>query len=58
VLFTQDLDFLELHYSGVDHSGIVYCIKGSLSIGEVLRGLVLVAEVLSAEEMVGKLEYL
>ena len=58
VIFTQDRDFLELHYSGANHSGIVYCIKGSRTIGEILRGLILIYEVLTPEEMVGKLEYL
>jgi predicted nuclease of predicted toxin-antitoxin system len=58
VIFTQDRDFLELHYSGINHSGIVYCIKGSRSIGEILRGLILIAEVLTSEDMIGNLEYL
>lgn len=57
VIFTQDRDFLELHYSGVEHSGIVYCIKGSRTIGEILRQLILIWEVLNADEMVGNLEY-
>lgn len=58
VLFTQDSDFLKLHTSGFEHSGIVYCIKGSRSIGEVLQGLILIWEVLEAEEILGKVEFL
>lgn len=58
VLFTQDRDFLELHYSGVKHSGIIYAIKGSRTTGEILRGLILIWEVLALEDMVGNLEYL
>ena len=58
VIFTQDRDFLELHYSGLNHSGIVYCIKGSRSTGEILRGLILIWEVLTPEEMRGHIEYL
>ncbi len=58
VLFTQDRDFLQLHYSGLKHAGIVYCIKGSLSIGEILRGLILIWEVLTPEEIIGNIEYL
>ena len=58
VLFTQDRDFLELHYSGVKHSGIVYAIKGSRTTGEILKGLILILEVLTPVYMVGNLEYL
>lgn len=39
VLFTQDADFLRLHQAGADHLGIIYCIQGSRSIGEIIRGL-------------------
>jgi len=58
VIFTQDRDFLGLHYSGAEHSGIIYVIKGSRTTGEILRGLVLVWEVLTPEDMIGNLEYL
>jgi predicted nuclease of predicted toxin-antitoxin system len=58
VLFTQDRDFLRLHASGTPHLGIVYCDKDTLSIGEILSGLVLVWEVYDPEEMVGRIEYL
>jgi predicted nuclease of predicted toxin-antitoxin system len=58
VIFTQDRDFLELHYSGVEHSGIIYAIKGSRTTGEILRSLILIWEVLALENMVGNLEYL
>ncbi|MGB7413460.1 MAG: DUF5615 family PIN-like protein [Thermosynechococcaceae cyanobacterium] len=58
VMFTQDSDFLKLHRSGAAHCGIVYCVKGSRSIGEILRGLILIWEVLEAEEISGKVEFL
>ncbi len=58
VLFTQDRDFLELHYSDVKHSGIVYAIKGSRTTGEILKGLILIWEVLTPVDMAGNLEYL
>ena len=58
VIFTQDRDFLELHYSGIEHSGIVYCIKGSKTIGEILRQLILIWEILEPEDILGKLEYI
>ena len=58
VIFTQDSDFLKLHNAGFEHCGIVFCIKGSRSIGDILRGLILVWEVLEAEEISGKVEFL
>lgn len=58
VIFTQDRDFLDLHYSGVKHSGIIYAVKGSFTIGEILRGLILIWEVLTPADMAGNLEYL
>lgn len=58
VMFTQDSDFLKLHYSGCEHCGIVYCVKGHRSIGEILQGLILIWEVLEDEELTGKVEFL
>lgn len=58
VLFTQDCDFLKLHNSGFEHCGVAYCVKGSRSIGELLQGLILIWEVLEAEEIAGKVEFL
>jgi predicted nuclease of predicted toxin-antitoxin system len=58
VLFTQDADFLRLHAHGVLHAGIVYAHQQGLSTGEIIHGLMLVYEVMEADEMVGHLEYL
>jgi predicted nuclease of predicted toxin-antitoxin system len=58
VLVTQDADFLRLHQTGVGHTGIVYCRQGSLSVGEMLRRLVLVHDLMTAEEMRTRVEYL
>ncbi len=57
VLFTQDDDFLRLASSGVAHAGIAYARQGT-STGAIIRGLMLIHQVLNAEEMVGKVEYL
>ena len=57
-IFTQDSDFLKLHNFGLEHCGVVYCVKGSRSIGEILQGLILIWEVLGAEEILGKVEFL
>ena len=57
VLFTQDDDFLRLHAAGVAHAGIVY-IPQHASVGEIVRGLMLVFQALNAEDMQGRVEYL
>lgn len=57
VVFTQDADFLRLAAASAAHAGIVYAPQGT-SIGDVVRGLVLIARVLDAEGMVGQVEYL
>ena len=57
VLFTQDDDFLKLHASGVEHAGIAYTPQGT-TIGDIIRGLMLIHQVLNADEMRRHLEYL
>jgi predicted nuclease of predicted toxin-antitoxin system len=58
VLFTQDRDFLRIHAGGIAHFGIVYCDKGTRSIGEIIQGLVLIWEILEPAEMANRVEYL
>jgi predicted nuclease of predicted toxin-antitoxin system len=57
VIFTQDTDFLRIAATGVPHAGVVYTPQ-STSIGDMIRGLVLISEVYTAEEMVNHVEYL
>ena len=57
VLFTQDDDFLSLHATGIEHSGIVYVHQGA-SIGYMVRGLHFIYQVLSLEEMTNHIEFL
>jgi hypothetical protein len=57
-MVTQDNDFLRLHALGVTHAGIAYCQQQSISIGEMLRRLVLIHDLLSAGEMLGRVEFL
>ena len=57
VLFTQDEDFLRLHAAGVEHAGIVYATQGS-SVGQIVRGLMLIYQVLDSDDMAGHVEYL
>ena len=58
VVVTQDDDFLRLHAQGATHAGIAYCQQQSMSIGEMLRGVILIHDLLSPEEMVGRVEFL
>lgn len=55
VIFTQDTDFLRLHAGGTKHAGIVYAPQG---IGSIIRGLVLIHQLLEPEEMTGNVEFL
>ena len=57
VLFTHDDDFLRLHSQEFPHTGIVYTHQSS-SISKMIRGLMLIYEVLDPEDMIGHLEYI
>lgn len=57
VIFTQDDDFLKMHIAGVTHSGIVYASQQA-SISEIIRGLMLIYQVLDADDMRGHVEFL
>lgn len=56
VIFTQDADFLRLHAAGLHHAGIAYAPQQT-PVGDMIRGLILIAEVLEASEMAGHVEY-
>lgn len=58
VLVTHDADFLRLHAGGVNHAGIAYCRQGTAPIGQMLRHLILIYDLLTPEEMAGKIEFL
>jgi hypothetical protein len=57
VLITADPDHLRLHTAGVLHAGILFA-PSDAAIGLVIGGAMLIAEVLSAEEMVNRVEFL
>jgi len=57
VIFTQDDDFLRLHAAGADHAGIVYA-PPQASTREIIYGLMLIHQVLDAEDMEDQVEYL
>ncbi len=58
VLFTNDDDFLRLHTAGSKHSGVVYVRQQHLSVGETIQALMLIYEVLTAEDMKDHVEFL
>ena len=57
VILTHDDDFLRLHARQIQHSGIVYAHQRT-PIGEVIRGLMLVHQVLDAASMRNHVEFL
>ncbi len=58
VIVTHDTDFLRMANQDSDHPGIVYCHRTAFSMGEVIRRLILLYEVLGAEEIRGRIEFL
>ncbi len=57
VIITQDADFLRLHATGADHAGIVYYPSQGRSIGQMVRSLVQIWELLEPDEMRRRVEY-
>jgi hypothetical protein len=57
VTFTQDEDFLRLHAQGITHSGIIYGSR-RMAVGDVIRGLMLISNVLTPDEMRNHVEFL
>ena len=55
---THDQDFLRLHQQGVPHAGIAFCEQGTRSVGQIVRGLILIYEALAADEMASQIEFL
>lgn len=58
VFVTHDADFLRIHAQGVEHAGIAYCKKGARTIGQMIKTLSLMYEILSATDMKDSVEYL
>ena len=57
VIFTQDDDFLRLHSEGINHAGIAYA-RQQTSISVIIRGLTLIFQVLSTQDMRNHVEFL
>lgn len=58
VLVTHDSDFLRLAKVDADHPGMAYCGMSALSVGDMIRHLILLHDVLKPEEMSGRVELL
>ncbi|MBV7334533.1 DUF5615 family PIN-like protein [Chloroflexi bacterium TSY] len=58
VIVTHDDDFLRMASQGNEHPGIAYCHLEARSIGEIIRALQLIYEVLLPHEIFGQIEYL
>ena len=58
VIITQDPDFLRLHSGGNSHPGIAFYQAGTRSIGQVIRGVRLIWELLEPAEMQARVEFL
>jgi predicted nuclease of predicted toxin-antitoxin system len=55
-IFTQDADYLRIAAAGQPHTGIVYTHQ-TTPIGDIVRGLLLITEIYTAEEMVNRVEF-
>ena len=58
VLVTFDDDYLVLGNEPIHHTGIVYCPATKYSIGDLMRALLLLHEVISPLDMSGHIEFL
>jgi hypothetical protein len=58
VVVTKDRNFLRHHRDGVPHAGIAFSRHGLRSIGDLLRGLILLSECLEPEDMRNHVEFL
>ena len=56
VLVTKDDDFLSIHSSGGEHKDIVF-VRHNRLLGEVIRGLLLIFEVLEKKDMLNHVEF-
>jgi predicted nuclease of predicted toxin-antitoxin system len=58
VLVTHDDDFLKLAIINQNHSGIAYCHQTKRSVGQIIETLLLIYEVYTPEDMIGRVEFL
>lgn len=58
VIVTHDVDFLRFAAHTSEHPGIVFCDKTARSLSDMIRGLILIYEVLEPDDLAGRVEYL
>ena len=58
VIVTHDDDFLRMAANSSDHPGIAYCHKEARTIGQIISALHLIYQVLTPDEIRGRVEYL
>lgn len=58
VIVTQDTDFLSHAVSDPAHHGIAYYPQGKRTLGEVIRHLTLMHDILGEDEIRGRVEYI
>lgn len=58
VIVTHEVDLLRIHSRGVPHSGVAFIGANRKSLGEIVRMLVLLHEVVPADAMRNRVEYL
>jgi hypothetical protein len=56
-IFSYDEDLLRLAASGIGHAGVVFCQQRKRSIGDIVRGLVLLWESLDPPDMAGQVKF-
>jgi predicted nuclease of predicted toxin-antitoxin system len=58
VIVTDDADFIRRAATASDHPGIVVCHRQLHSTRQIIRGLILIYEVLAPSEIAGRTEFL
>lgn len=58
MMVTHDDDFLVMANRSTEHCGVAYCRPRTRSMGELIEALRLIYEVLSPDEVRGRVEYL
>jgi|WetSurMetagenome_2_1015567.scaffolds.fasta_scaffold1121428_1 predicted nuclease of predicted toxin-antitoxin system len=58
VIVTHDADFPRRASTHLDHASIAYCKKDTRTIRQIVDGLILIYEILTAEDMRGHIEFL
>lgn len=57
VIVSQDADFLRLHTRSSTHAGIAFAAQGT-PVSRIIRGLLLIHDILESEDMQGHVEFL